>query len=217
MAIDGSKTPGRMPVAPVPPPFVTLEGDATSDELDAYDLTSEFVDAYRNGLRDLRNPELAAFYEETPRSRVSNADVAQRYRAIQEAATELGIEPASLEEFVSLFLPNGASGKFIENLGSLGMESLLVNDWFKLSATQLAFANAQTTTLIGEQVGAGRTQLTAVISALLISMDSPLDVTETTHFAEDQTENNAIDVDDKAHERLFKGFGRYVELAVKLA
>lgn len=217
MAIDGGKTPGRMPVVPAPQPFVTLQGVATSEELDAYDLTSEFVDAYRNGLRDLRNPELDVFYQETPRSRVSSADILERYAAIQAAATELGIEPVSVEEFVALFLPGGASGKFIENLGRMGIEITLTDDWFKQPVTQLAFESAQTTTLVGEQVGLGRTQLTAVISALLVEIDRPLDVEETTHFIDDQVENNALDYDDKAHERLFSTFGRYMELAVKLA
>jgi len=206
-----------MPVAPVPPLFETLSGGETSEQLDAYDLTSEFVDTYRNGLRDLRNPELSVFYEETPRSRVSNADIAQRYASIQADAVELGYEPVSVEEFVSLFLPSGASSKFIENMARMGVELTLKQDWFTLPAAQLAFQNAQTTTLVGEQVGAGRTQLTAVISELLIEIDRPLDVVSTTHFTSDQVENNAIDSDGKAHERLFKDFARYLELAVKLA
>lgn len=217
MSIDGGQTPGRLPVTATPPLFETLSGGAASEELDAYDLTSEFVDAYRNGLRDLRNPELAVFYAETPRSRVSSFDIAERYAEIQAVAEELGFDPVSVEEFVSLFLPSGAAGKFIENLSRMGVELTLKQDWFTLPADQLAFRNAQTTTLIGEQVGSGRAQLTAAISLLLEQIDRPLGVTETTHFASDQIDNNAVDADRKAHERLFKGFARYVELAVKLA
>lgn len=206
-----------MPVAPEPPLFEVLEGTPIDDQVDAFDLTSEFVDAYRNGLRDLRSPDLSTFYEETPRSRVSNNDVAERYGAIQDAADELDIEPVSLEEFAALFLPDGAAGKFIENLGYMGIELNFTDDLLTLSASQLAFENAQTVTLIGEQTGRGRAQLTETVAALLTEIGKPLDVEETTHFIEDQTENNAIDIDDKAHERLFTDFGQYIELAVKLA
>jgi len=216
MSLDGGNTPGRLAVAAEPPPYTVLDGDELSAEIDAYELTAEFVETYRAGLRDLRNPSLAQFYVETPRSRVSNADVAARYGAIEAAALELGIEPVSTEEFISLFLPDGAAEKFIENLGRMGINLTLLDDVIRLSSSELAFRNATTTTLVGEQVSAGRLTLQDAVENLLNEMGIPLGVTETVHFVDDFTENNAFDTDRKAHERLFTTFAQYVDLAVKL-
>jgi len=217
MSLTGNNTPGRVSVLADEPPYSVIRGQETTAEIDASELTNEYIAAYQVGLRDLRNPALEVFYRETPRSRVSQADLGERYRAVVDAANAFDASPASVEGFVSFFLPDGARGRFVSHLGFMGMELTFHQDVQRLSAAELAFRNAATTRLVGEQVRAGRVPLQAALIGLLADIGKPLDVDQTLHFVDDAVENDGLEADRKAHERLFSDFGGYILAAVRLA
>ena len=84
------------------------------------------------------------------------------------------------------------------------------DDVFTVDQDQVAYRNVGTVALIGEQVANGQLVTTAVINQLLVDIQQPLAVTKTQHFVSDHAENDAIDVDRKAHQRIFSTYAQYI-------
>jgi len=192
------------------PSFVVVSGASPDAEPDAAKLTERFIDSYKQGYRDLRNENLAVYYTETPRSRVGTVDGAERYGVIEQAAQDLKLTPVRPEIFVKLFLPYAAQQAFITYLGNLGLAAEFVNPLVTRTVDKIAYKNAQIDRLVGQQEGEVNVLSSAKITQLLADISRPVDVTSTQHLVEDFAENDALDADRKAHERLFSGFAQYI-------
>jgi len=211
MSLSGDNTPGQLALTQLVPQYEVVSGTPRDREVIAIEQTNRFVNAYRVGLRDLRSPDLAqAYQQETPRSRVSSADGAARYQTLIDDAAELGVDPAPAEEFARLFLPSSARQNFVTMLGRLGLALKFRADVFTVRQDQVAYRNVSATILIGEQQAQGQVVTTGFINQLLTDIAKPLAVTETNHFVSDFAENDAIDADRKAHQRIFSRFGQYI-------
>lgn len=212
MGISGDNTPNRSVVMVEPTdPFTVVSGRLYEETAPAVELTTRLVSAWQEGLRDLRSPSLAPLYSETPRSRVGSDDGPDRYARIVEVAEELGVSPPDQTEFVRFFLPNAAASVFVESLTRLGVELTWIDDLVDVDASVLEYRNPVQPVLVGQQEVGERRISTETVAALLEQIDFPAMVHTTKHFVDDDPENNAIDVDNKAHERLFTQFGQYLE------
>ena len=211
MSLTGENTPGQLALEPLVPQFTVISGSPRDQPVVAIEQTNRLVNAYRVGLRDLRSPSLAVPYqEETPRSRVSSDDGQARYDSIVEASLALGIEPVPAGEFVRLFLPSSAPLNVITMLARLRLWLLCRSDVFTLVPDRCAYRMCGSCWVIGEQVANGQLVTTAVINQLLVDIQQPLAVTKTQHFVSDHAENDAIDVDRKAHQRIFSTYAQYI-------
>lgn len=192
------------------PSFAVVAGQSPDSEISAARQTDRFIGTYKLGYRDLRNENLAVYYAETPRSRVGSDDGAERYGVIEAAAEELQITPVLPESFVKLFLPFAGQQSFIEYLDKLGIVAEFSGALTTRTVDKVAYENAQIDRLVGQQEGRGYLLSSAKVVQLLADIARPVDVTSTQHFANDAAENDALDADRKAHERVYSGFGQYL-------
>lgn len=202
-------TPNRVQMTEPAPLFTVVSGQLVTETAISVELTRRMVLAWLEGLRDLRNGLLLPFYEETARSRVG-ADAEERYAVIQELASELGITPVSFVEFSRLFLPSSAAETFRLMLGRLGLEETFVQDVVTETADVLEYKNPVQPELTKLQETGDLVVNPDNVATLLDELAYPSLVSETDHFIEDYVENDALDGDAKAHERIFSTFGDYI-------
>ena len=183
----------------------------------AQDYADNFVDVYIRGLRDLRSPDLAEYYVETPRSQVNSDDIDERYSSIVDAlADDEGeaaflfnppfpdqSEPMPLNEFVDIFLPASGASTFIRMLVNQGLELTLIDDLQTDENDELALRNAELIDLSIEQEADGNFITPDYVNAVLeqSSLDE-LDIVSTDHFVDDEVNNDAYDADEKAGQRV---------------
>jgi len=212
MDISGDRTPNRSVTVVEPrPQFVVLSGQVVEETAPAQELTRRVVLAWLEGLRNLNNPALAPMYEETPRSRVGSEDGPERYQKILDLAEELKIAPADQTEFIKLFLPSAAPSVFLDTLLRMGVELVFTDDLVRVDESVLEYKNPVQPVLVGQQETSSRKINPDAVAALLEEISYPSLAETTYHLPDDYRENNAIDADSKAHERLFRQFGQYVE------
>lgn len=169
----------------------------------AQQIADAFIDVYLNGLRDLRNPRLQTYYQETPRSMPSSADAEARYLAIQEAVVfdpNSVVEPAS--EFLGFFPVNNGLQSFVTMLTRQGLEQELIDDVEVETVDELATRNAELIDLSIQQESRGGIVSPAYMRQILANSKlTGLDVEAVNHFVEDEYPNDGYDADRKAAER----------------
>lgn len=211
MNLTGSNTPNRVTTLEPLPNFTVVSGELVEETAPAVELTRRLVLAWIDGYRDLRNPALSVFQEETLRSRVSTDDAVERYTVITELAEELSISPVDQSEFIRLFLPSAAPAVFLDTLQRMGVELEFQQDLQTVTGDVLKYENPVQPVLTGLQETDTRLINPDAVAALLEEISRPALAESTDHFADDYEDNNAIDGDDKAHDRIFVTFAEYVK------
>lgn len=169
----------------------------------AQQIADAFIDVYLNGLRDLRNPKLQPYYQETPRSMPSSEDAAERYAVVQEAVAfdpKAVVETAS--EFLGFFPINNGLQSFVTVLTRQGLEQELIDDVEVDVVDELAVRNAELIDLSIQQESRGGIISPDYMRQILANSKlTGLDVESVNHFVEDEYPNDGYDADRKAAER----------------